>query len=104
MSDRELDLVVVNISGREFKIKCPKDKTADLQKAVNYLHEKMQEAQHGDRFITIDRVAITAALNIAHELLLERQHLQAHSSDLHGLNRRLSSLQQKLDQVLEKEK
>jgi cell division protein ZapA len=101
MPNSEIDLAVVNIMGREFKIKCPKDKVHELQEAALYLNGKMQEVQHGDKFITIDRVAITAALNIAHELMLEKQHLQTHSSDHRVLNKRLFVLRQKLSQALE---
>jgi len=100
MPNAEVDLTVVNILGREFKINCPKDKTSELQKAATYLSNKMQEVQRGDKFITIDRIAITAALNIAHELMLEKQHLQTHSSDHHDLNKRLLILRQKLEQAL----
>jgi len=40
MPNSELDIAAVNIMGREFKIKCPKDKTAELQKAAAYLMAK----------------------------------------------------------------
>ncbi|CAL7959492.1 cell division protein ZapA [Gammaproteobacteria bacterium] len=64
------DTVTVNILDREFKIRCPKDKVTELKKAAVYLNDKMQEVHHGNKLITIDRVAVTAALNIAHELIL----------------------------------
>jgi cell division protein ZapA len=100
MSGIEVDVAVVNIMGREFKIKCPKDKINELQQAAAYLNDKMQEVQHGDKFITIDRVAITAALNIAHELILEKQHLQTDSSKQSVLDKRFHSLKQKLAETL----
>jgi len=100
MSNTEIGIVVVNIFGREFKIKCPKDKTTELQRAAKYLNEKMQEVQRGDRLIAIDRVAITAALNIAHELILKKQPTQKHSCDLNVLDTRFLNLKQKLDQAL----
>ena len=99
MPNSEINIAVVNIMGREFKIKCPKDKTAELQKAAAYLNDKMQEVQRGDKFITIDRIAITAALNIAHELILEKQHLRTHTADLKELNKRLLNLKHKLSQT-----
>ena len=87
------DTVTVNILDREFKIKCPEDKVAELKKAASYLNSKMQEVHHGNKLITIDRVAITAALNIAHELILAKQQSQ---SD-HDLDNRLNKLRQTLD-------
>ncbi len=100
MSNSEVGIVVVNIFGREFKIKCPEDKIVELQKAARYLNEKMQEVHRGDRFITIDRIAITAALNIAHELILEKQHLHSSADSKNVVEKHLVSLQRKLDQAL----
>jgi cell division protein ZapA len=93
----EADTVIINILGREFKIKCPKDKVAELKEAANYLNEKMQEIHHGDKLITIDRVAVTAALNIAHELILAKQQSQ---SNIYGLDKRLLNIKNKLRQTL----
>ncbi|EKD45673.1 MAG: hypothetical protein ACD_69C00184G0002 [uncultured bacterium] len=100
MPNSELDITAVNIMGREFKIKCPKDKTAELQKAAAYLNGKMKDIQHGDKSITMDRIAIAAALNIAHELILEKQHSQTNTSHLKESNKHFSNLKHKLDQAL----
>ncbi|MBU0744152.1 MAG: cell division protein ZapA [Gammaproteobacteria bacterium] len=100
MLSSEVDVAIINIMGREFKIKCPKDKINELQKAADYLNSKMQEVQHGDRLIGIDRVAITAALNIAHELILEKQSLKTDFSNNGMLDKRVSDLKQKVDQAL----
>jgi cell division protein ZapA len=87
------ETVIINILDREFKIKCPTDKVAELKKAASYLSDKMQEVRHGNKFITIDRVAVIAALNIAHELILEKQQSQLYNCDL---NIRLNKLRQAL--------
>ncbi len=100
MPNAEVGIVVVNISGREFKIKCPADKVAELQKAAKYLNDKMQDVHRGDKFITIDRVAITAALNIAHELILERQRVHTAASEPSMLEKKLFDLQKKIDLAL----
>ena len=100
MPNSSIDIAVTNIMGREFKIKCPKDKTAELQKAAVYLNNKMQDIQHGDKSITIDRIAIAAALNIAHELILEKQHSHSHTGDLKESNKCFLNLKRKLDQAL----
>lgn len=100
MPNTGIDITLVNIMGREFKIKCPQDKVAELQKAAKYLNSKMQEVQHGDRSITIDRVAITAALNIAHELILEKSHLQATTSERSVCAEEFSHLRRKVGEFL----
>ena len=70
MQNPVTNTVTISILDREFKIKCPKDKTAELKKAADYLDNKIKEVHRGNRLATFDRVAITAALNIAHELIL----------------------------------
>jgi len=93
MTNSVTDTVTVNILDREFKVKCPKDKVDELKKAAIYLNDKMQEVHRGNKLITIDRVAVTAALNIAHELILAKQQSQLDNCDL---NSRLNKLRQTL--------
>lgn len=100
MSNPEIEVVTVNIMGREFKIKCPFDKTKELQKAASYLNSKMEEVKHGDRSIAIDRVAIAAALNIAHELIIEKQTPKSQPKNSEELNQYFSNLKLKLDEAL----
>jgi len=99
MSDSIADTVVIQLLDREFSIKCPKDNVAELQNAASYLDNKMREVYHGNKLIPIDRVAITAALNVAHELLSEKQQSQA---QIYNSNKRLLDLQNKLCQALTK--
>ena len=100
MLNQEIDIVAINVMGREFKIKCPKDKIAELKGASDYLNSKMLEVKHGDKLITIDRVAITAALNIAHDLFLEREKTETRSNSFKNLNKKLLDLEQKIDMAL----
>lgn len=100
MPNSEIAVVVVNIMGRELKIRSPKDKTSELQQAAVYLNHKMQEVQKGDASIVMDRVAITAALNIIHELILEKQHLQLNTQNLQELNQSCLRLKHKLTAAL----
>ena len=96
----EIDVVLINIMGREFKIKCPKDKIDELQKAADYLDSKMQEVRRGDKSIAIDRVAITAALNIAHDLILAKQNPHSKSNDDNVPSESLDNLKQKINRAL----
>lgn len=101
MSHSITDIVPINIMNREFKIKCPKDKLAELQEAATYLNNKMQEIYNGNKTITIDRIAVTAALNIAHELVLAKQ---ANLATGDSINKRLLQVNNKLHQALENTK
>ncbi|EKE01016.1 MAG: hypothetical protein ACD_21C00242G0004 [uncultured bacterium] len=99
MPDSIADTVAIHIMDREFRIKCPKNNIAELQEAAAYLDSKMRETYQGNRLIPIDRVAITAALNVVHELIREKQQSQSHICDL---NKRLLNLKNKLCQTLAK--
>lgn len=97
-NQQETDVINVKIMDREFKIKCPKNKIIELQEASSYLNDKMRDISNGDKFITIDRIAVAAALNIAHELILEKRQNQSQISEL---NKRVFDLKNKLCQTLE---
>ena len=59
----------VNVMGREFRVACPESEQKELLEAVDYLNKKMDEIRDNGKVIGIERIAIMAALNIAHELL-----------------------------------
>lgn len=101
MSNTITDTVTINIMDREFKIKCPKDKITELQEAATYLDNKMRDIHNGNKTITIDRIAVTAALNIAHELVLAKQVNQVNLDSGGLINERLLNLNNKLRQTLE---
>lgn len=59
----------VTIFDREFRITCPEEERPVLLDAVAYLNRKMHEIREIGKVVTTERIAIMAALNIAHELL-----------------------------------
>lgn len=63
------DPVKVHILDREFLIACPEDEKASLLQSARFLNQRMQEIRDTGKVVGIDRIAIMAALNIAHELL-----------------------------------
>ena len=73
--DKIKDIINIEIMGREFPIKCPRDELTALRKASLYLDTKMKELSSIDKFVTIDRLSIVAALNIAHELISSKEKL-----------------------------
>ncbi len=55
--------------GREFRVACPENEQKGLLEAVDYLNRKMHEIRDNGKVVGLERIAIMAALNIAHELL-----------------------------------
>lgn len=94
MSD--LKGIDVSIMGREFRVACPEDEQEELLSAVSYLDRKMREIRDSGKVIGVERIAIMAALNIAHELLTTRTG----GFDIGDFKRRIGSMQELLDQAM----
>ena len=61
-----------NILGRDYKIACKEHERAELSQAVACLDGRMRESRDQGKVTGADRIAVMAALNIAHELLRSR--------------------------------
>ena len=86
----------VTIMGREFRIACPENEREGLLRAVSFLDRKMREIRDTGKVIGIERVAIMAALNIAHDLLDNKEH----GMDREDMHAKLSHINGLLDQAL----
>ncbi len=87
----------VNIMGREFRVSCTDDDRRDLLKAVDYLNTKMREIRDSGKVIGVERIAIMAALNIAHEYLSSRTD---GGFDVGEFKRKIQSMQSRIDQAM----
>lgn len=61
--------VDVTILDRQYKIACPDDERESLMASVAYIDQKMREIKEAGKIAGTDRIAVMAALNVAHELL-----------------------------------
>ena len=66
--DRSITLDVT-ILGREFKVGCRESERPELMEAVAILDRRMREIRDAGKVNGTDRIAVMAALNIAHDLL-----------------------------------
>jgi len=87
----------VTILGRQFRVSCTEEEQKDLLKAVEYLDAKMRAIRDSGKVIGVERIAIMAALNIAHELLTTRVN---GAFDIGELKRRMASMQAAIDQAI----
>jgi cell division protein ZapA len=90
----------VNILGRSYKIACEDSERDALLQAVAYLDGKMGEIKKNGKVSGTDRIAVMAALNIAHELLSVRL---GSGFDLGQAKRRIATIEAKLDDALAKQ-
>ena len=91
----------VEIMGRAYKVACADEERDGLLQAVSFLDERMNEIKSSGKIASAERIAVMAALNIAHEFLQLRSQPQAPPDfDSEGLKRRIDDMQAALDEVL----
>jgi len=89
--------IEVSILGRSYKIACKEGERDALMEAVAYLDGKMGEIKNTGKVSGVDRIAVMAALNIAHEFLSTKL---GNGFDIGQAKRRISLIEAKLDEVL----
>jgi len=97
MSSEKTNTLDVTILDREFRVACPNEERAELLDAVAYLDKNMREIRDAGKITSVERIAIMAALNIAHELLTMRL---GNGFDMSDFKRRMESMQAAIDTVL----
>ena len=65
----EIATVLVQILGREFPVACPAGQERELEAAAEFVDNRMREIQEKTGNNALERLAVMAALNIAHEHL-----------------------------------
>lgn len=61
--------ITVQILDNEYRVACPQAECEALQEAARYLDEKMQAIRDTGKVVSLERIAVMAALNISYELL-----------------------------------
>ncbi len=89
--------VSVYIMDKEYLIACEEGERELLQHAVNLLNEKMQEVRHSGSVIGTERIAVMAALHIAHDLIEYKNQNENYTSRIDDDVKRL---RQKIEQAL----
>lgn len=94
-----MENLTVKILAKEYQISCPAESQLDLQNAVAYLDEKMTEIRNNGRIISFEGMLITAAINLAYEVVQQNIKL---SNETKNLVENLTSLKNKLNTALQK--
>lgn len=90
--------VSIRLLDREYTVGCEPDERDSLLAAAKLLDSKMREIRGSNRMAALDRVAVLAALNFAHELQQLRDEDEGSNRQL---ARSLGDLQRKLDGLLD---
>jgi len=92
--------VEVNLLGRSYRVACDDGEREALMQAVAYLDGKMNEIRKGGKVMGAERIAVMAALNVAHELLSVRLGT---GFDVGQAKRRISAIESQLDSAIAKQ-
>ena len=91
------DAVSIRVLDREYTVGVKPGERDSLMAAARLLDQQMREIRGANRMAAIDRVAVLAALNFAHELQLLRDARKGHDRELAST---IGDLQRKLDTLL----
>lgn len=86
--------VSIRLIDREYTVGCEPGERDSLIAAAKLLDSKMREIRGNNRMAALDRVAVLAALNLAHELQQMRSENEGRDREL---ERTLGDLHRKLD-------
>ena len=95
----EKGALTISLLGREFRVACPEGEERQLQAAAEYLNRKLKEVRDTGKVVGNERIAIMAALNIAHESLSNTGKGHA-GYDAASTKRRIHSMQETLEAAL----
>ena len=87
----------IQILDKEYMVACPEDEREALFASAEFLSDKMREIRDAGKVVGADRIAVMAALNMAHELLQQRNSKDDYQ---HNISNRIRALQDKIDLAL----
>jgi len=92
--------ISVAILDHEYQFTCQPQERQALHDAALYLDERMRSVKGAGRLMTLERIAVMTALNLASELLKLEKHEQ-HRVDT--VDNRIRMLADELDDALERQ-
>lgn len=87
----------IKVMGRDFRVACPENEEHELLAAVDYLEKKMLSLREKSKVIGVERIAILAALDIAHEFLSTKV---PGGFDMAEFKRRMNSMRSTIEQAM----
>ena len=87
---KESDAVKIQIMDKEYQVTCPDEERDELIASAEYLGARMKEISRSGKVLGVDRIAVMAGLNLAHEAIksgcLDGEHSQSTANRLSKLN------------------
>ncbi len=99
MSQGEPARVSVRIMEKEYVVACPYEERSALLDAAEFLNGRMREIRDSGKVVGHDRIAVMAALNLAHEFLKGKDRESKLDS---GVGHKVRALRERVESALEK--
>ncbi|AFI85689.1 cell division protein ZapA [Methylophaga nitratireducenticrescens] len=93
--------VHVTILGKDYQVACPEDQQDALIASARMVHQNMEKIRNTGKVVGVDRIAVMAALNIAHELLTLQQD---ESQDIKKVNEKISLLKERVSAFINEDR
>ncbi|MFD1006814.1 MULTISPECIES: cell division protein ZapA [Oceanisphaera] len=94
MTTAAIDIVIL---GRPYKVACPAGQEVALQRAADTLNERIRSFKQSGKAGSNEQVAIMLALNVCHDLELEKDKNYQYAE---SMDRRIKLLQQTIEEAL----
>jgi cell division protein ZapA len=89
----------VRILEKEYIVACGADERAELIDSAEFLNKRMKEIRDSGKIIGLDRIAVMAALNLAHEVIKMRARDNGLEQEA---GHRIKLLRERVESALEK--
>ena len=93
MSNTSLNIKIMD---KEYRVACPAEEQESLRASADFLNDKLNEIRAKGSIIGTERIAVMAALNLAHELIGSQNYQDGYDN----LDARVGNLQKKIEIAL----
>ncbi|MAJ84290.1 MAG: hypothetical protein CMD94_03585 [Gammaproteobacteria bacterium] len=82
MSDEESkDIISLKIAGIDYQLYCPEEEQEALLNAAEYLNKKIKKLKRQTKFLSVEKVALLAGLEITNEMMNESNKESSSSTE-----------------------
>jgi cell division protein ZapA len=97
-SDKHQVAVTIRILDKEYQFTCLESERYALLDSAKYLNDQMKQIRDRGKIMGMDRIAVMAALNLAHEVL----ELQRERQTWQVTEQRLQAMSEKMEDFMAK--
>lgn len=96
MSEQDASSVSIRVLDKDYTVACPAGEETALLSSADLLNKKIKEIKDRGSIIGSERIAVMAALNLAHEFITANTSANKHAD----VEDRISALKEKINTVM----